>query len=157
MKDKKIRILCIIAAILSVLAIVPIMFEFYNYYSTDINGYQFSYYEYGFELYTDKNQWWFILIGVLGIISLLWNLVYGAYAIIDGRYRNLTWRIARYGYFYGIFVGIINIAVIISIYYYALLAAWVFVVLVSLAVAIEIALVILKDEDTKSKSSVKNN
>ena len=88
MKDKKIRILCIVLAIVSVLAIIPVMFEFYEYQMTDIYGYDFSYSEWGFELYSDTTRWWYILIGVLGIISLLWNLVYGAYAIIDGRYRN---------------------------------------------------------------------
>lgn len=149
MKDKKIRILSIIAAALSVFAVVPIMFGFFEYH-TDFYGYQYSYTEYGFELYYDVNYWWFILIGVLGIVSLLWNLVYGAYAIIDGRYRNLTWRIARYGYFYGIVVGIINFSAIISMCCNSLPAAWAFLVLIAAVVAIEITLIILKDEASKS-------
>lgn len=149
MKDIKIRILCIVAAALSVVAIIPIMFGFYEYYTTDSFGYQYSYCEYGFELYSDANRWWYILIGVLGIISLLWNLVYGAYAIIDGRYRNLTWRIARYGYFYGIVVGIINFSVIISVCCNSLPAAWAFLVLVATVVAVETTLILLKDESSK--------
>ncbi|MDE7439182.1 MAG: hypothetical protein K2N23_01550 [Clostridia bacterium] len=147
MKDKKIRILCIIAAALSVLAIIPIMFGFYKYYFTD--GY---FTEYGFELYADTKRWWYFLVGILGIISLLWNLVYGAYAIIDGRYRNLTWRIARYGYFYGIIVGIINFSVIISNCTNGLPLMWVFLVFVAAVVAVEIVLIILKDEDTKKQN-----
>ena len=150
MKDKKIRILCIIASVLSVLAVVPIMFQFYEYSSPDNYGIEYSYVQYGFELYSDINMWWYLLIGILGIISLLWNLAYGAYAIIDGRYRNLTWRIARYGYFYGIVVGVINFAAIISNCVDALPAMWIYLVVVAAAVAIETVLVILKDEDTKS-------
>ena len=156
MKDKKIRILCIVAAALSVLAVVPIMFEFYNFYSTDVLGYQYDYFVYGFELYSDTNMWWFILVGVLGIISLLWNLVYGAYAIIDGRYRNLTWRIARYGYFYGIVIGIINFAMIMSLVCNSAPAAWAFLVIIAATVAIETVLVISKDEETKNKLSENN-
>lgn len=151
MKDKKIRILCIVAAALSVIAIVPIMFEFKEYYTTDAWGQQYSYSIYGFDLYSDTQMWWYLLIGILGIVSLLWNLVYGAYAIIDGRYRNLTWKIARYGYFYGIVTGIINFAVIFSDCCNNAAASWAFLVLVAAVVAIEIVLIILKDEDTKLK------
>ncbi|MDE7329551.1 MAG: hypothetical protein K2N30_00420 [Clostridia bacterium] len=153
MKDKKIRILCIVASVLSVIAIVPVMFEFFVYYTTDIYGYQFSYAVYGFELYSDTQYWWYLLIGILGIISLLWNLIYGAYAIIDGRYRNLTWRIARYGYFYGIVVGVINFAVIMSTVCGSRPAAWSFLIIVAATVAVEIVLILLKDEDSKTKLS----
>ncbi len=152
MKDEKIRILCMVAAALSVIAIVPIMFEFKEYYTTDLGGQQYSYSVYGFDLYSDTQMWWFLLVGVLGIVSLLWNLVYGAYAIIDGRYRNLTWKIARYGYFYGIVVGIINFCVIISDGCNLAAAGWAFLVLVAAVIAVEIVLIILKDEDTKSKT-----
>lgn len=149
MKDIKIRILCIIAAALSVFAVIPIMFGFYEVDISDGYGY---YIEYGFELYADAKRWWYLLVGILGIISLLWNIVYGAYAIIDGRYRNLTWRIARYGYFYGIIIGIINFSVIISNCCNGLPLMWVFIVFVAAAVAVEIVLILLKDEETKSMS-----
>ena len=154
MKDKKIRILCIVASVLSVLAIVPIMFQFYEYSSSDNYGIEYYYVQYGFELYSDTNMWWYLLIGILGIISLLWNLVYGAYAIIDGRYRNFTWRIARYGYFYGIVAGVINFAVIISNCEDALPAMWIFLAFVVAVIAIETVLIILKDEETKSKAEL---
>lgn len=151
MKDKKIRILCVIAAVLSVAAIIPIMFEFKDYYTTDFWGNQYSYSIYGFQMYSDKEMWWFILIGVLGVISLLWNLVYGAYAIIDGRYGNLTWRIARYGYFFGIVAGIINFGAIMSDCCNSAPAAWAFIAMIAVVVVIETVLIFLKDEDTKSK------
>ncbi len=152
MKDKKLRILCIVAAALSVIAILPIMFEFKTMEYYDPWGeYQYTYGVWGIELYSDTNSWWFLLVGILGVVSLLWNLVYGAYAIIDGRYRNLTWRIARYGYFYGIVAGIINFGVIISDCCNLAAAGWAFLVLVAAVVAVEIVLIILQDEDTKTK------
>ncbi len=149
MKNKLIRILSLVTAGVSLLCILPIIFAFYDYYIFGNN-----YPIYGFELYTDVKSWYMVLIGCLGLISLLWNLVYGAYAAIDGRYRNLTWRIARYGYFFGAVVGLINFAVILSFafYDYALLAMWyVFLILNVAVIALEITLIILKDEDTKSK------
>jgi len=151
MKDKKIRILCAVTALLSVAAIIPLMFEFVEYASTDIHGLQFFYSVWGVGIYSDTENWYFILLGVLGIISLLWNLVYCAYAVIDGRYRNLTWRIARYGYFFGAIVGLINAAAILSFLSFTCLlpAAYVFVVLIVAAVALETTLLFLKDEDSK--------
>lgn len=147
MKDKKIRILTVIAAALSVCAIIPIMFEFY-----EVTYSEFHFYEYGITLFTDTENWWYLLIGILGLISLLWNLVYCAYSVIDGRYRNLTWRIARYGYFYGMVAGVINFAVIISRCCDAEPAVWAFLVLVAATVAVETVLVLSKDEDTKKLS-----
>lgn len=149
-KDKLIRIFCIIAAVLSLAAVVPIMFPVKEYVVETLYG---SYVEtvYGVVMYSDKDLWWYILIGVLGVVALLWNLVYCAYAIIDGRYRNLTWRIARYGYFFGIVAGIINFAVIISECTDLAPAGWAFLALLALVVAVEVVLVLLKDEDTKSR------
>lgn len=153
MKNKLIRILSLVTAGVSLLCILPIIFALFetDYY---VLGQNVSYSIFGFELYTDGKSWYMILIGCLGLISLLWNLIYGAYAAIDGRYRNLTWRIARYGYFYGAVMGLINFAVILSyaFYDYTLLAMWyIFLILNVAVIALEITLIILKDEDTKSK------
>lgn len=146
MKDNKIRILSIITSVFTLIAVIPVMFSFYE---DVINGINVTCY--GFNLYSNTKSWWFILLAVLGIISFIWNLAYGAYAIIDGRYRNLTWRIARYGYFYGIITGIINFSAIISLvsYCYLLPSACVFLLIVAATVALEITLLFLKDEDTK--------
>lgn len=157
-KDKKIRVLSFIAAMLSLFAVITVMFRFMEDYVHNIDGYGGYYVNiYGFELYTNTKLWWGIMLGVLGIISLLWNLIYGAYAIIDGKYRNLTWRIARYGYIFGVIVGIINFFALISYFgntpnsYNYLSAFWTFLVFLAVIIALEIALIFLKDEDTKNK------
>jgi len=155
MKDKKIRILCAIVAVLSVVAVIPIMFKFFEYSSTSIHGEQFAYYVWGFAVYSDTENWWYILLGVMGIVALLWNLVYGAYAIIDGRYTNLIWRVARYGYFYGIIVGIINFSAILS-YGDLAPAAWAFVGVVALVAVLETVLIFFKDEDTLNREKPNN-
>ena len=58
---------------MTVLAVVSIMFEFF---SAGFNG-GGEYSICGFEIYTDKHNAVNIILGVLGIIAMLWNLVYG--------------------------------------------------------------------------------
>lgn len=140
MKHRIIRILSVIVAALSLISLIPLKFDFYG------NLYSFSSFAAdltisGIEIYFEPAM---IAIGVLGLISMLWNLVCGAYAIIDGRYKNLFWRIARYGYFYGIVVGIVNIWAIIGTE--ALPAVWIYVASLAVTVAVEIVLIVLKDE-----------
>lgn len=146
MKDKKIRILCAVTALVSVLAIIPIMFPFFEYEG------EFTYREWGYQIYSNKDATINIAIGSLGIVALLWDLVYGAYALIDGRYRNLTWRIARYGYFYGIVIGLINFSFILSFMFWEASCACsiIFVVLIAVTIILKFFLIFSKDEQTKS-------
>ncbi|MDE5721245.1 MAG: hypothetical protein K2I30_00690 [Clostridia bacterium] len=78
-----------------------------------------------------------------------------AYAIIDGRYRNLTWRIARFGYFYGMVAGIVNFSFILSLcFVYSVKAmSIVFILLIAVTVVLEFILVFTKDEDVKNNIS----
>ena len=85
-------------------------------------------------------------MGILGLLSLLWNLAWGAYAIIDGRYSILIWRIVRYGYFYGMVIGIINFVIIVGAADILLPAAWVYAAVIAVTVMVEIALIFLKDK-----------
>ena len=140
-KDKKIRALSFIVAMLSLLTLFPLMFEF-------VYAEPSMYVIYGFQLYVSKSLWRFVLFG---LVALLWNLVFGVYSVIDGRYRNLTWRIARYGYFHSMVAGIINFAALIGIYGYLQEAAYAFLVFLAVIIALEIALIFSKDEDTKNK------
>ena len=153
MKDKKIRVLCAVTSLISILAIVPIMFDFFE---ISISGYEGSgyYSEAGYQIYTDKEQPINIFLGVLGLIALLWDLVYGAYALIDGRYRNLTWRIARYGYFFGIVAGFINFAFIVSLMFYFTICTCsiIFLVLTAAAIILKFFLIFTKDEASKIQS-----
>ena len=144
MKDTKITALSFIVAMLSLLTLFPLMFEF-------VYAEPSMYVIYGFQLYVSKSLWRFVLFGVLGLVALLWNLVFGVYSVIDGRYRNLTWRIARYGYFHSMVAGIINFAALIGIYGYLQEAAYAFLVFLAVIIALEIALIFSKDEDTKNK------
>lgn len=152
MKDKKIRVLCAVTSLVSILAIVPIMFAFFKYSLDSVMG-GYSYSVWGYRLYLDTDNPINIVVGVFGFVALLWDLVYGAYALIDGRYRNLTWRIARYGYFYGIAIGLINFAFILSFIignnFYAF--SIIFLVLIAVAVILKFFLIFIKDEDTKNK------
>ena len=102
-KDKKIRALSVVVAMLTLLEFFPLMFEF-----VDLNFSPYDSWIRGLELYANKQLWWFLVMGILGLIALIWNLLFAAYSIIDGRYKKLTWNIARYGYFYGVVVGFIN-------------------------------------------------
>ncbi len=147
-KDKKIRVLSFIVAMLSLLTLFPLMFEF-------VYAEPSMYVIYGFQLYVSKSLW-FVLFGVLGLVALLWNLVFGVYSVIDGRYRNLTWRIARYGYFHSMVAGIINFAALIGIYGYLQEAAYAFLVFLAVIIALEIALIFSKDEDTKNSLKMDN-
>lgn len=145
MKDKKIRILCAVTALVSVLTIIPVMFPFF-----EVNNSGITYREWGYQIYTLASI--NIAIGSLGLVALLWDLVYGAYALIDGRYRNLTWRIARYGYFYGIVMGLINLSFILSFMFWETPCACsiIFVVLIAATVVLKFFLIFSKDEQTKS-------
>ena len=148
-KDKKIRVLSFIVAMLSLLTLFFFFFEF-------VYAEPSMYVIYGFQLYVSKSLWRFVLFGVLGLVALLWNLVFGVYSVIDGRYRNLTWRIARYGYFHSMVAGIINFAALIGIYGYLQEAAYAFLVFLAVIIALEIALIFSKDEDTKNSLKMDN-
>jgi len=151
MKDKKIRILCAVTALVSLLAVVPIMFGFYAHESNDYWG-SYSYSVIGYRIFTDADI--NIVIGVFGLLGLLWDLVFGAYAIIDGRYKDLLWRIIRYGYFYGIFIGLINFAFIVSYfsYYECCAGSVIFLILVAAVIALKFVLIFTKNEGTRNLS-----
>lgn len=151
MKDKKIRVLCAVISLISVLTIIPIMFEFFIVHQDGIFN-EYTYGIWGFEIYTNKEQAVNIVLGVLGLIALLWDLVYGAYALIDGRYRNLTWRIARYGYFYGIVMGLINFSFIASFlfYYSCCVSSVVFLIMVAAVTILKFFIIFIKDENSKN-------
>ena len=148
-KDKKIRVLSFIVAMLSLLTLFPLMFEF-------VYAEPSMYVIYGFQLYVSKSLWRFVLFGVLGLVALLWNLVFGVYSVIDGRYRNLTWRIARYGYFYGVVVGFINFVSLTCCQADLMGGAYAFLFFLTAIIALEIALIFSKDEDTKNSLKMDN-
>ena len=151
MKDKKIRIISAVVSLLSILAVVPVMFAFFKGETIDIYGSRYSYSIAGYDAYLMQEV--NIVIGVFGLVALLWDLVYGAYALIDGRYRNLTWRIARYGYFYGICMSLINFAFIVSFlsYYEPYPCSIVFLVLIAAVTVLKFILIFTKDEETKNR------
>ena len=150
-KDKKIRALSVVVAMLTLLEFFPLMFEF-----VDLNFSPYDSWIRGLELYANKQLWWFLVMGILGLIALIWNLLFAAYSIIDGRYKKLTWNIARYGYFHSMVAGIINFAALIGIYGYLQEAAYAFLVFLAVIIALEIALIFSKDEDTKNSLKMDN-
>ena len=97
MAYKNIRILSIVAAVLSLTAVLITNFDFCELHYSGFDNREI----YGIEIYIYPERWIMLFLGILGLLSLLWNLAWGAYAIIDGRYSILIWRIVRYGYFYG--------------------------------------------------------
>lgn len=145
MKRKTIRIMCAVTAMVSLLSVVPIMFEFFK---VETIG-SYSYTVLGFNIYTNTEQAINIVVGVFGLLGLLWDLAFGAFAIIDGRYKNLLWRIIRYGYYYGIAVGLLNFAFIASfLYYYDFcFGSIIFLVLTAIVITIKFVLVFSKNED----------
>ena len=145
-KDKKIRALSVVVAMLTLLEFFPLMFEF-----VDLNFSPYDSWIRGLELYANKPLWWFLVMGVLGLIALIWNLLFAAYSIIDGRYKKLTWNIARYGYFYGVVVGFINFVSLTCCQADLMGGAYAFLFFLTAIIALEIALIFLKDEDTKNK------
>ena len=145
-KDKKIRALSVVVAMLTLLAFFPLMFEF-----VDLNFSPYDSWIRGLELYANKQLWWFLVMGILGLIALIWNLLFAAYSIIDGRYKKLTWNIARYGYFYGVVVGFINFVSLTCCQADLMGGAYAFLFFLTAIIALEIALIFLKDEDTKNK------
>lgn len=157
MKDKKIRVIGAVVSLISVLAVVPLMFRFFEVYENDFYGSGYYYGIWGYDVYlmNEIN----IVIGVFGLIALLWDLVYGAYAIIDGRYRKLTWRIARYGYFYGICLGIINFAFIVSFmfsYSITTVGSILFLILIAAAVILKFILIFSKEGEPKLRDTNEN-
>lgn len=150
MKDKKIRVLSVVVAMLTLLEFFPLMFEFVNFHFSPYDSWIR-----GLELYANKQLWWFLVMGVFGLIALIWNLLFAAYSIIDGRYKKLTWNIARYGYFYGIVLGFINFVSLTCCQADLMGGAYAFLIFLVAIIAIEIALVFSKDEDTIN--SLKNN
>lgn len=148
MKNKKLRIFCALICIVSLSAVVPVMFAFY-----EVDWMEFVYSVWGYEIFTDTSAPLNIFVGVLGLIGLLWDLVYGAYAVIDGRYRNLTWRIARYGYFYGAVTAVIHLAFIASLCGSRLeTAGIVFCALLFVLAAAKIVLIFQKEENCSSQN-----
>lgn len=145
-KDKKIRALSVVVAMLTLLEFFPLMFEF-----VDLNFSPYDSWIRGLELYANKQLWWFLVMGILGLIALIWNLLFAAYSIIDGRYKKLTWNIARYGYFYGVVVGFINFVSLTCCQADLMGGAYAFLFFLTAIIALEIALIFLKDEDTKNK------
>ena len=145
-KDKKIRALSVVVAMLTFLEFFPLMFEF-----VDLNFSPYDSWIRGLELYANKQLWWFLVMGILGLIALIWNLLFAAYSIIDGRYKKLTWNIARYGYFYGVVVGFINFVSLTCCQADLMGGAYAFLFFLTAIIALEIALIFLKDEDTKNK------
>lgn len=155
-KNKKIRILSLVTAGVSLLAVVPIMFALFGYIERNsFTDSTFTTYYYGYNLYTDSDAWHMILVGTLGLVALLWNLVYGAYAAIDGRYGTLNWKVARYGYFYGEVAGLLNFGVILSYAFSSFTfepMGYVFLILIAAAVALENVLIGTKVEETTTES-----
>ncbi len=155
MKDKKIRILCAVTALISLLAVVPIMFDFFIYQSSDMFGREYWYNVLGYGVFTDTEQPINIVVGVFGLLGLLWDLAFGAYAIIDGRYKDLLWRIIRYGYFYGIAMGLINFAFIVSYlcYFECCAGSVIFLILVAAVIALKFVLIFTRNEETRNLSA----
>lgn len=153
MKDKKVRILCAVTALVSLLAVVPVMFDFFKIELSDFWGETYGYSTViGYQVYADTDQPINIVLGVFGLLGMLWDLVFGAFALIDGRYKNLLWRIIRYGYFYGIVMGLLNFAFIASYYcYYGCGAGSViFLILTAAVIALKFALIFTKTEGEKT-------
>lgn len=150
-KDKKIRALSVVVAMLTLLEFFPLMFEF-----VDLNFSPYDSWIRGLELYANKQLWWFLVMGILGLIALIWNLLFAAYSIIDGRYKKLTWNIARYGYFYGVVVGFINFVSLTCCQADLMGGAYAFLFFLTAIIALEIALIFSKDEDTKNSLKMDN-
>lgn len=144
MKNRFFKALSIVAAVLSLTAVLVTNFDFCELHYSGFGNREIC----GIEIYIYPERWVMLFLGILGLLSLIWNLAWGAYAIIDGRYSNLIWRIARYGYFYGIIIGIINFTVIVGAADADILlpAAWIYAAVIAVTVAVEIALIILKDK-----------
>ena len=155
MKDKKIRILCAVTALLSILAVVPVMFDFFVVETSDYWG-SYGYTVAGYSVYTNIEQPINVVVGVFGLLGLLWDLAFGAFAIIDGKYKNLLWRIIRYGYFYGIAMGLINFAFVASFYnYYGCCAGSViFLILVAAVIALKFVLIFSKSGEACNAPAV---
>ncbi len=153
MKNKKIKILCAVISLVSLLAVVPVMFDFFKTELTDVWGDSYGYSSLaGYRIYTDTDI--NIVLGVFGLLAMLWDLAFGAYAIIDGKYKNLLWRIIRYGYFYGIVIGLLNFAFIVSYYcYYGCCAGSViFLILTAAVIALKFVMIFAKPEEPKDFS-----
>ncbi len=142
MAYKNIRMLSIVAAVLSLTAVLITNFDFCELHYSGFDNREI----YGIEIYIYPERWIMLFLGILGLLSLLWNLAWGAYAIIDGRYSILIWRIVRYGYFYGMVIGIINFVIIVGAADILLPAAWVYAAVIAVTVMVEIALIFIKDK-----------
>ncbi len=144
MGNKKIKLISTVVSLISMLAVITIMFKFFNRFYMDSR-----YGVWGFEIYIDKDNGINIFIGVLGLIALLWDLSFGAYAIINGKYKRLFWQIARYGYFYGIVAGIVNFGLIFTLTLYDsfTFVPIIFLLLIASAVVLKGILIVTKEED----------